>query len=438
MNITFEGRKSQEELFNTILLSAANKLPYRSIWSGGAIRGAKSFTNSLALLTLCKQYPLSKSAVIRKDMTILEATTIETINKIIQGSKNWQWSKRPGNYHLTYKPNDSRLLFIGANESRDKDFTDTLGLEINGVFFDQMEEVSLEYRNAVRQRLGSWHIENEPEPLELATFNPHPGWIKKEIYTRYKEGKLNSNEIYFPLSPINEPSNTKSQWEIWNNMPPDVKARMIEGDWNSFENKNPWFYAYDESRHVGKVERIAGFEIILSFDFNINPATCSVWQLSPGKFIHCLKSYKIRNCTINQLCERILVDFPFAAFRVSGDPAGRARNQGFNSPNETMYTMIRHALNISLMQIDTPKINYAGENYWRETRVFCNTILQNHPNIIFNAATTEDLRSDLRIATTEEGKDKIYKTSGDTEYGMHLVDTFIYMLLTYFNDYLKR
>jgi hypothetical protein len=438
MEITFKGRPTQEKLFNTIIQSAEGILPHNVIYSGGAIRGAKSFTNSLALLTLAKMYPNSKWSVHRKDMTILESTTIETIGKIIQGQKNWHWSRKPGNYHLTYKPTESRLLFIGANESRDKGFTDTLGLEINGCFFDQLEDVSMEYRNAVRQRLGSWHILKEPRPIELATFNPHPGWIKKEIYQKYKDGTLPKNHIYFPLSPINEPSNTKSQWEIWSSMPPDVRARMIDGDWNSFDNKNPFFYAYDESKHVGTVQRIEGYPIILAWDFNIDPATCTAWQLAPRSFVHCLKSYKIHNCTVRDLCRRIMSDFPMAVFRVTGDPSGNSRNQGYNSPNETMYSMIRNELNISMMQVDKPEINYAGENYWREMRTFCNTVLQNHPNFILNRDTTEDLRNDLRIATTEEGKDKLYKTSGNTEYGMHLVDTFVYLMLTYFNDYVKR
>lgn len=438
MEITFEGRQTQEELYNTILLSASGKLPYQFIDSGGAIRGAKSFTNSLALLTLCKMFPYSKWSVHRKDLTILESTTIETITKITQGLPNWHWSRKPGNYHLTYKPNGSRLLFVGANESRDKDFTDTLGLEINGAFFDQLEDVSFEYYNAVCQRLGSWHISNEPQALCLSTFNPHPGWVKKHKYQRWKDGKLNSNEIYFPLSPVNEPSNTQSQWDIWNRMPPDVKARMIEGDWDSFDNKNPYFYAYDEPRHVGTIQRMEGYPIHLAFDFNINPATASAYQFDPGKFFHVLKSWKIHNCTVRQLCDRIKVDFPAALFRVTGDPAGNARNQGFNSPNETMYSIIRESLGISIGQVDQPKLNYAGENYHRETRILVNTFFQNHQNIIFNKDTTEELRTDLRIATTEEGKDRLFKTAGNTEYGMHLADGFIYTILTYFNSWIKR
>ena len=439
MIATFQGRPTQEELFNTIILSAQGKLGYRFINSGGAIRGGKSFTNVLALLLLCKMYPFSKWSIHRKDLTILESTTIETISKIVQGQKNWHWSRKPGNYHLTYKPNESRLLFVGANESRDRDFTDTLGLEINGAFFDQLEDVSFEYYNAVCQRLGSWHIEKEPMPICLSTFNPHPDWVKKEKYLKWKNGQLPANEIYFPLSPVNEPSNTQDQWDIWNTMPPDVRARMIEGDWDSFENKNPYFYAFKgRDHHCKSLHRLEGYPIAISFDFNINPATCSVWQFSVGNFIHCLKSYRINNCSIQQLCDRILVDYPGAVFIITGDPSGRSRNQGYAAPNATMYSMIADSLKLSLKQVDKPIMNYASPDYHRETRVFCNTILQNHPNIYFDSENAIELIGDIELATTVEQSDKLFKTSGDTTYGMHLVDGFIYLLLTYFVGYVKK
>lgn len=439
MHISFKGRITQFELYQTILASAQGILPYKYIDSGGAIRGAKSFTNSLALLTLCKIYPKSKWAVIRKDLTILETTTIETINKIIQGLPNWKWNKNRANYHLTYIPNGARILFIGANESRDKDFTDTLGLEINGAFFDQLEDVSQEYYNAVLQRIGSWHIPNEPKPLVLSTFNPHPGWIKKEKYQRWKNGELNTNEVYFPLSPVNEPSNTQDQWEVWNNMPPDVKARMIEGDWNCFENKNPFFFAFKPEHIIDQdIKWNPKLPVCLGFDFNIDPMTCVVSQFVEGQFIAFVKSYKIHDCTIKELCARIKADFPNALFMVTADPAGGARSAGYDSVQTTMHSIIRRELGIGLNQLLTPQLNWSRQDAWTELRIFCNTVLQNHPKVMFSKVGCADLISDIQLATTEEGKDKLYKTSGNTEYGMHLVDGFMYTLATWFNRWAKR
>ena len=439
MEITFEGRPTQRELFETIIGSAAGVLPYSKIHSGGAIRGAKTFTNCLALCYLAKNYPNSKWSVHRKDLTILESTTIETFNKILHGLPNWKWSRSRSNYHLRYLPNDSRIFFVGANESRDPEFTDTLGLEINGCFFDQLEDVSQEYYNAVMQRLGSWHIPNEPQPISLSTFNPHPGWIKKEIHEKHVGNSFGNHEIYFPLSPYNEPSNTDAQWQIWDSLPAEAKARMIDGDWNAFDNKNPWFFAYDREKHVGIRDAKKNEILHLSFDFNISPATCIVAQFMPGIYCRVLKAYKIRNCTIRELCELIKADWPGFTYRVTGDPSGNSRNQGFNSVNETMYSQIRDALNIGHGQVDKPTLNFSkGDESWRELRVFCNHILQTHRHFYMHPEGCQELIDDIELATTEVGKDKLYKTSGETAYGMHLVDCFIYLLATYFNEFVKK
>ena len=440
MDITFEGRPTQFELFQTIIGAAQGLVPYNRIHSGGAIRGAKSFTNSLALLTLARTYAGSKWSVHRKDLTILESTTIETISKIIGNSPRWHWNRNRGNFHLTYLPNKSRIFFVGANESRDKDFTDTLGLEINGAFFDQLEDVSEEYYNAVLQRVGSWHIENEPKPVVMTTFNPHPGWVKKKIYQPYKGNTLPSNEIFFPLSPALEPSNTQEQWQVWNSMPPDIKARMIEGDWDSFENKNPFFFAFSRTKHIASapLKWNPALPVYLAFDFNIDPMTCVVAQLVAGQFVAIIKSYKLHDCTIKELIRRIKVDFPSALFRVTADPAGSARSAGYESVSTTMHSIIRRELNIGLNQMDKPMLNFSRADAWTELRIFCNTVLQNHPNFVICPKNAAELISDLDHATTVEGSDKLFKTSGNTEYGMHLVDGFMYLLTTYLNQYVKR
>ena len=440
MHITFEDRPTQFELFQTILASAQGLTPYRRIHSGGAIRGAKSFTNTLALLTLARTYPGSKWSVHRKDLTILETTTIETFSKILGNSPQWHWNRNRANFHLTHRPTGSRIFFVGANESRDRDFTDTLGLEINGAFFDQLEDVSQEYYNAVLQRVGSWHIPKEPRPVVMTTFNPHPGWIKTELYKRFKTGSLPPDEVYFPLSPTGEPSNTEDQWAVWNKMPPDVRARMIEGDWESFENKNPFFFAFDRSKHVAPapLRYNPSLPVYLAFDFNIDPMTCVVAQLQPGTFCAIVKAYKLNNCTIRDLCTRIRVDFPGAVYRVTADPAGGARSAGYDSVNTTMHSIIRRELGIGMNQMDSPMLNFARTDAWTELRIFANTMLQNHPNLLLCPVGAADLIADLELATTEEGKDKLYKTSGNTEYGQHLTDCFLYLITTYFNQYMKR
>lgn len=212
---------------------------------------------------------------------------------------------------------------------------------------------------------------------------------------------------------------------------------LVNGEFVQEDNTNPYFFAFDPKKHLGYVEHMTNYETIVSFDFNIDPATCSVWQYSIGSFVHCLKSYRLENTTLEDLCKRLIVDYPTALFRVTGDPSGNARHASNKSVNDNLYTIIKRVLNLSELQVDQPVMKLQGDDKWREARILCNLILQNHPNLIFNEATTKDLIHEIQIARPEEGRDKLYKTAGPTEYGMNLVDGWMYFALTYLVDYLK-
>lgn len=211
------------------------------------------------------------------------------------------------------------------------------------------------------------------------------------------------------------------------------------GNWGVAENKSPWFYAFDE-RFVTRepLKWTAQLPVYLAFDFNINPMTCVVSQLVPGQFIRVIKAYKIHDCTIKELCTRIKSDFYGAVFRVTADPAGGARSAGYESVDTTMHSIIRRELGISLNQMDKPLLNFNRKDAYTELRVFCNTVLQNHPGLLIDGINAKDLIQDIKLAQTIENTDKLFKTSGNSEYGMHLTDGFIYMLTTWLNSWAKR
>jgi len=212
------------------------------------------------------------------------------------------------------------------------------------------------------------------------------------------------------------------------------------GEWGIAENKSPFFYALDETKHYAVNDIIWNKSdvLYLAFDFNISPMTCVVAQLKPGVYLNIIKSYKIRNITIKEFCGQIKRDFQGAIFKVTADPAGNSRSVGYDSVTTTMHSIIRQSLNIGLNQMDKPMLNWNRRDAWQEIRIFCNSVLQHHPNINISPKAAIELINDLEMATTIENEDKLYKTSGDTEFGMHLTDCFIYLLTTYFNTYLKR
>lgn len=212
------------------------------------------------------------------------------------------------------------------------------------------------------------------------------------------------------------------------------------GMWGVSQNESPYFYAFDDNKHIEtkSIKYNASLPLYLSFDFNIDPITCIVAQMMQGSFCHILKSYKIRNCTLIELCKRIKSDYPNAVYIVTADPAGGARSAGYASVDTTMHNIIRTQLGISHSQMMRPQINYAGGTGWTDIRITCNTILQNHKSFKINQNECADLINDIRKATTDGDSDKLYKTQGNTEYGMHLTDCFIYLIMTHFVKYVKK
>lgn len=215
---------------------------------------------------------------------------------------------------------------------------------------------------------------------------------------------------------------------------------LMAGEFIVEKAESPWFYAFDTTKHIATQDLPWNKSdvLYLAFDFNISPMTCVVAQFKPGVYLHILKAYKIRNITIKEFCFQIRKDFPGAVFRVTADPAGNARSVGYESVSTTMHSIIRQSLNIGMNQMDKPLLNWTRRDAWQEIRIFCNSVLQHHPNIGISPKAAIELINDIEIATTIDGEDKLYKTAGDTEFGMHLVDCFLYLLTTYFNHYLKR
>ena len=134
-------------------------------------------------------------------MPALLSTTIPSMVKIIDGNPNWVWTRSAGNYHVTYKPSGGKIFFKGENLAQDPELTDLLGLECNGILFEQVEELSPKLFQLGCSRLGSWLLEKMPMPITLATCNPSQTWVKEMIYEPYTRNELPEAHIFMPALP---------------------------------------------------------------------------------------------------------------------------------------------------------------------------------------------------------------------------------------------
>ena len=452
----------RKEWFNPlyfILNDALKKHPEISkVFCYGSKSSAKTFSIGQYIAKEC--YLNNTDAIcFRKESTRIKTTLKKTFSKAIKQT-------RLQNGYVTqdfmFKTTKGNSIVLTGLDNEDKvkgieEFGYLLFDELDHYSFEEFEQADLSFRG-------------ESAKVFFATWNPISDkiWVKPYLdgfkWNDY-ELQLPSPESFVKISECGTMLYIKTIYtdNFWTVGSPcgtygykddkllqkyetlkttNYKSWLVNcmGEWGIAENKNPFFYALDPTKHYAVNDIIWNKSdvLYLAFDFNISPMTCVVAQLKAGVYLNIIKAYKIRNITIKEFCGQIKRDFPGAIFKVTADPAGNSRSVGYDSVTTTMHSIIRQSLNIGLNQMDKPMLNWNRRDAWQEIRIFCNSVLQHHPNINISPKAAIELINDLEMATTIENEDKLYKTSGDTEFGMHLTDCFIYLLTTYFNTYLKR
>lgn len=189
---------------------------------------------------------------------------------------------------------------------------------------------------------------------------------------------------------------------------------------------NPFCYAFSEGKHVKPLEYNPENYTRISFDFNVDPITALISQHEDG-VIHILKEFRLQNSDIYELCDRIMATYPQGVFMVTGDASGQNRS-ALTAGNLNYYHVIKQKLNLNDGQLMVPTFNPAIA----DSRVLCNSILQNFPIYIDPECkyTIEDLKY---VEVKDDGE--INKTAD--KHRSHLLDTFRYTLNTWHKDLLN-
>jgi hypothetical protein len=223
----------QEKFVNAVL-----SLDYHFMGYGGAVRGGKTLALVITFSFLCKMFPGSRWAIIRKDLPRLRRNTVPTIDRFAPQPFFGRLHKDTWSYRCA---NGSELLIMGEQLDRDPDLDRFKGLEVNGVGLEESNELAEETANKCKERLGSWIVQPsranptpvQPPALMLCTFNPSQNWVREWFYNPWSAGTLPPHYYYQPALPKDNPYNTQQQWDIWQTMPPEQYKRFIEGDWDA-------------------------------------------------------------------------------------------------------------------------------------------------------------------------------------------------------------
>lgn len=259
---------------------------YEFVMYGGAIRGGKTYAMLALFILLCKIFPGSRWAIVRKDMPTMERNLFPSWDKI----KPTSFIPKNGHNHrtqtVTFK-NGSQIIFFPETDDRDKEKNRWKGLEVNGFGFEEINECQKSSLMKGFERAGSYVIkwaEVQPPIIIAATCNPTQGWVKDLVYTPNKLGILQPNWLYIqsriydniPLleaQPLYLPS-------LLRNMGKYERMVFVEGDWDvTLKTGGEFLRGFEISLHTRPVNYDLHNLMHVSMDSNVYPhIAITIWQ----------------------------------------------------------------------------------------------------------------------------------------------------------------
>src|SRR5690606_19515165 len=152
--VTFIATPVQRQLMDTLTDGQS-----RIVGFGGGIRGTKTWGSLAAIITLCRIFPGSRWAVIRKDLQRLRDTTIPSFEKLAPLAGDFLGRVNRQRWEVDCA-NGSQILFRGENVDRDPELLRFHGYEVNGFLNEEADELTERTLHKEIERAGTWIIPN--------------------------------------------------------------------------------------------------------------------------------------------------------------------------------------------------------------------------------------------------------------------------------------
>lgn len=336
------------------------------------------------------------------------------------------------------KVNGNRFIPFGADKiEKLKSVKDA-----THVWCEEMDQFTSADYGVLNSRLRKKGVKKQFIGAFNSTAVTEEHWVYKTFFKEGQGSELRIKKVFCNYTDNYFIDHKEYEETLWESAAYDeVKFREISaGEWGAVDKSNLYIYTFRQKErpdlkpghsHISKlmIKSDPKLPLILSFDFNVEPITCSVHQhennLSKPRTI---AEYRLMNSDIFELCSRILIDYPGFYYKVTGDASGRSRT-AITRGNKNYFQVIQTELKISNRQFVLPGKNPSIAN----SRVLCNRFLAKHPDYVMNESCLW-LREDLKNVTVDEhGEIDKKKDAHKT----HLLDTWRYYLWNFHYSFLK-
>ncbi len=195
------------------------------------------------------------------------------------------------------------------------------------------------------------------------------------------------------------------------------------------DKTNKFLYSFNADKQVKPVTIDDNLPIWATFDFNIDPMSCTIAQRPNINKLVCLKSIQLDNSDIYQMTDRIKADYPGRIIIVTGDASGHNRT-GAVRGKSSYWKVIKDEL-----QLKDVNMKVRSQNIGLiESRVLCNSVNQ-FVEITLDPEGCKQLINECKFAKVDDHgvlvKDR-KKQKND------FLDGFRYLLDANFYDFLGK
>ena len=415
------------------------------LW-GGRDSG-KSHYIAQRLIRKCLKADFFRCIMVKKTGNSIEASQWQTVKDIVE---EWGLSSL-----FTFKKSPLSIECVNGNKFLARGCDDTANLKSikdpTDVWYEELNQLDLYDFITVASTLRSNKVSTE----QWGSFNPEAAgdfedfWLYKTFFADQPDVYRNFTGEWVIDLPNDEKyhltfSSTHTTYLDNPHCKAARKAFLLKleeidpyyykvftlGKWGNIQVGDPFCLTFDRKKHVKPTTLNKVYPVALSFDFNVNPITCQVFQ-EYDNWQYGIESIKLENSDIYKLCDYINLKYQGCFFLVTGDATGK-NTTALVQDGINYYTVIKAKLNLAIAQLKVPSVNPRV----KDNRVLVNAVFS-LCNIILDPVGCKGLIFDLEnVSVNDIGEIDKGDRSNPRKRADHL-DGFRYYENTFHKNILK-
>lgn len=251
------------------VVDAFNRPNVDTIVLFGTVGTGKTDIAAHIFISMAHRFPKSYIPVFRQNISTAKKTVIPSYLNMLDmmGFIEGKDYKYNGQEHIIKFPNDSVILFVEADPSKDRDGKKIKGINATANHVDEADELEESMFVHATSRKGRRNAHGQPS-VSIITMNPNDSWAKEKYYDAYRNGSLPDNTVAIEFD-LTDSWQTTADIEMLKTNPEWWTQRFLYNNWEysdestSLFKSRAWAASLTDSLDGG-VERYAGYDVARS------------------------------------------------------------------------------------------------------------------------------------------------------------------------------